>query len=205
MKRKYDEIMEHIEVTPEMRQRVLRHIQETEISAVPSKVLPFPALKKYLSVAACFILLIAGAITLSHLLHQEGPEPPVQEGHEIVEATSLQELSDLVGFEINEEFSLPFEPDEILYTSYWHDLAEIEYSSEDQSAIYRKSRGTEDNSGDFTEHDSSSEIIAAGHSITLKGNDGRYTLAIWTDGEFSYSLSLSQSVTEEDWHGILRH
>lgn len=203
MKKEYDEIMGHIEVTPEMRQRVLGHIRDTEIHAAPSKVLSFPVLKKYLS-AACLILLIAGAVTLPHLLHQEGPEPPVLEGHGIVEAASLQELSEIVGFEINEEFSLPFESDEILYTSYWQDLAEIEYSGEGQSAIYRVSRGTEDNSGDFTEHDSSAEIIAAGCSVVLRGDDGRYTLAIWTDGEFSYSLSLSQAVTEEDWREVLR-
>lgn len=201
MKKEYDEIMGHIEVTPEMRQRVLGHIRDTEIHATPSKVLPFPVLKKYLSAAACLILLIAWAVTL---LHQEGTEPPVLEGHGIVEAVSLQELSDIVGFEINEEFSLPFEPDEILYTSYWQDLAEIEYSGEGQSAIYRVSRGTEDNSGDFTEYDSSTEIIAAGCSVVLRGDDGRYTLAIWTDGEFSYSLSLSQAVTEEDWCEVLR-
>lgn len=53
MKKEYDEIMEHLQVTPQMRQRILEHIEEADLST-PKKVLRFPALKKALSLAACF-------------------------------------------------------------------------------------------------------------------------------------------------------
>ena len=32
MDKKYDEVMEHIEVTPEMRQRILKHIQQVDFT-----------------------------------------------------------------------------------------------------------------------------------------------------------------------------
>lgn len=39
---------------------------------------------------------------------------------------------------------------------------------------------------------------------TLKGNDSSYALAIWTDGEFAYSLSLSEGIEETEWIEILQ-
>ena len=113
MGKAYDEIMEKIKVTPEMRQHVLERIAREDI--IPSKAVRFSALKKYLSVAACLILLLAGVVTLSQLLERTEPEPPVLTVPNIVEAASLQELSGLVGFEVTTEFSLPFEVEKITY------------------------------------------------------------------------------------------
>lgn len=204
MKKEYDEIMEHIEVTSEMRQRILQHIQEGNIPAAPDGTLQFSSLRKYLSVAACFVVLLAGAIALPRLLNQGGPEPPlVTVGQGIEEAASLQELSDLVGFEIDEEAALPFDVDKVSYFSYWNELAEIQYDGAGQSAIFRKSIGTEDNSGDYTEYGDIITIEVSGRSVTLKGYDGAYSLAVWLDGNYAYSLSLSKAVTEEEWYGIL--
>ena len=203
MKREYDEIMEHIQVTPEMRRRILRHIQEERIS-VPSS-LRFPGLKGYLSAAACFVLLLAGAAALPRLMERSAPEPPpvVNAGYGIEEAASLQELAGLVGFVITEDFSLPFEPAETICASYWRELAQIEYRGENQSASFRQSPGTKDNSGDFTVYSSSVEITVGGCTVTLRGNDGTYTLALWTDGEFSFSLRLSAPASEREWCEIL--
>ena len=43
----YDEIMDKIEVTPEMRRRVLARVQAEDIVPVKPKVVRFPAWKKY--------------------------------------------------------------------------------------------------------------------------------------------------------------
>lgn len=199
MKMEYDEIMEHIQVTPEMRERVLAHIREADIAAPSPKVLPFSSLKKYWSVAACFVLLLAGAIALPHLLNQADPEPPVLAGPNIVEAASLQELSGLVGFEVTEDFSLPFKAERITYCSYWNEMAQIEYSGEGCSARYRQSPGADDNSGDYNTYGDTTVIAVNDLDVTLKGDNGIYTLAIWTDESCTYSLSLSPGAKADDW------
>lgn len=199
----YDEIMEKIKVTPEMRQYVLERIAREDI--IPSKAVRFSALKKYLSVAACLILLLAGVVTLSQLLERTEPEPPVLTVPNIVEAASLQELSGLVGFEVTTEFSLPFEVEKITYCSYWNEMAEIEYSGRECFAIYRQSIGSDDNSGDYNTYSDMVEIAVNNQNVTLKGNDGAYVLGIWTDGNHSYSLSISPGVSAEDWQTILQH
>lgn len=203
MKKEYDEIMEHLQVTPQMRQRILEHIEEADLST-PKKVLRFPALKKALSLAACFVLLLAGVMALPQLLSRSEAElPPVLDSQGIEEVASLEELSKLVGFEITESFSLPFEVTERSYVSYWNDLAEIDYAGEGQSAVYRQSPGTEENSGDYTPYSQSVALKLDGRTVTLKGDQDAFPLALWTEGGYAYSLRLSKALSAEDWGKIL--
>lgn len=202
MKRAYDEIMERIQVTEEMRTRILEHLQSANPTST-AKAIPFPAIKKYCSIAACFVLLLAGAVALPHLLNQADPEPPVLAGPSIVEAASLQELSELVGFEVTADFSLPFEADKITYCSYWNEMAQINYSGEGCSATYRQSLGPNDNSGDYNTYSDTTVIAVNGLNVTLKGDNGIYTLAIWTDKSCTYSLSFSPGAKADDWRSSL--
>lgn len=199
----YDEIMDRIEVTPEMRERVLRRIQAEEISPVRPRVLNFPKLKKYLSAAACLALIIAGVAVLPRLVQFQPPDEHVQAVPQIEEAASLDELSGLVGFEVKTGFALPFELEETTYCAYWSELAQIQYSGQGQTATYRQSAGTQDNSGDYSSYGDTVQIDAGGLTVTLKGDAGRYVLAVWTDGTFSYSLHLSQGIAETEWPALL--
>lgn len=198
----YDEIMEKLEVTPEMRERVLSRIAEEDIEPARPKVLRFPAWKKYLSAAACLVLVIAGMAALPWLAGFQMPED-VQTVPRIEEAASLEELSALVGFAVDTEFNLPFAQEETVYCSYWNEMAQIRYSGQGQTAEYRQSAGTQDNSGDYTDYGDVAETTAGGLTVTLKGDGGVYVLAVWTDGAFSYSLRLSRGLPEAGWQGVL--
>lgn len=204
MKKRYDEVMDRIEVTDEMRGRILDSIRKMDIAAAPGRtVIRFPNLKRYFAAAACFVLLLAGAITVPRLMEREAPEPPpVQTIPQIEEAASLQELSGLVGFEVTEEFILPFAAEKISYVSYWKELAEVNYEGGGQSAAFRKSVGTSDNSGDYTTYSTEAEISAKGWTVALRGEGETYSLAVWTDGAYSYSLRLSQAISKEAWRTV---
>lgn len=204
MKSAYDAIMEHIEVTPEIRRRALDRIAREDLTPVRAERAGVPALKRYLSAAACLVLLLAGAAVLPGLLDRDEPEPPpVLAVPNITEAASLQELSALVGFEVDQDISLPFEAEETTYCSYWNQLAEVTYSGGGHSAVYRQSAGQEDNSGDYNVYSDVTEMAAGGRTVTLKGEGGLYRLAVWTDGTYAYSLRLSQGAAKETWRTIL--
>ena len=47
------------------------------------------------------------------------------------------------------------------------------------------------------------ELEANGTTVTLKGDAGQYTLAIWTDGSYSYSLSLTDGLSLSDWQTLI--
>lgn len=208
MNKAYDEIMEHIQVDDEMRRRVLQNIQNADLSGNRSgKVLRFTPkqVRRYLSLAACLAILIAGAIVLPGRFASPGQpgDDLVMTVPDIVEMDSIQELSQLVGFGLSEVEGLPFQVEETVYTAYWSEMAEITYSGEGETATYRKSAGSDDNSGDWNEYDLSLTFGIEGGSVTLKGDEEGYTLAVWTKGDYAYSLSLTSPLSQEDWEQLI--
>ena len=121
-----------------------------------------------------------------------------------MEVSSAEELSKTVGFEVSEPGNLPFEPESVVYTAYWAEMAEIIYTNDEQTAAFRKGIGSDDVSGDYNSYELTNEISVNGINTTLKGNGETYTLAIWTDGEFAYSLSLSEGAGEAEWIEMLQ-
>lgn len=206
MKKRYDEIMDKIEVTDEMRTRILNNLQEVDLAKHSQpKVVQFSSVKKYLSVAACFAILLLGVLTLPGLLDC-GPQQPAEvlnPGVDIVDVATLEELSEMVDFEVKEVTGLPFTPEQESYTAFGKDMAQITYEGEGKTCTFRKSVGSEDNSGDYNAYYAVEEISAGEVTATLKGNDDSFTLAIWSDGAFSYSLRLSDGLTAAEWEALI--
>lgn len=207
MKKRYDQVMDRIRVTDEMRSRILACLGSEAPEAAAEqgrKHRKLPNFIKYLSAAACLLVLVTGVLTLPGLVDRpEQADPPVQVVPDIVEFPDAGTLSESVGFTVWDGNTLPFEVTAATYLIYWQELAEIKYGGKDQSAVFRKSAGSEDNSGDFSQYEELAEITVDTNTVTLKGNDGAFYLALWTDGEFSYSLRLSRGLQEEEWITIL--
>ncbi len=179
--KRYHEIMERLKVTEDMRGRVLENIKKADSAAKnTSGTLRFP---RCLSAAACLAVLLAGALVLPGRLHMGAQSPPdtLAPGSSIVEVDSIRELSDAVGFEVCGLDGLPFPVEEQTYTVYWQKLAEILYSSGTQSAVFRKSAGTADNSGDYRVFEDTDTLALDEAAVTLKGNGGGYTIP-WPAG-----------------------
>ena len=115
---------------------------------------------------------------------------------------SLDALSEAVGFPVTEVSKLPFDPVSTTYTAYDEGTAEITYTGpDDQAATYRQSLGTADNSGDDTLYEDTQ--VVPENNATLKGQNQRYTLALWTDGTYTYSLRLSSALSADAWQALL--
>ena len=208
----YDEIMDDMKVTGDMRSRILENIEAENIAAERRRKQTGRTVTKLLSMAACLAVIIAAASALRSpaqvstsydLQTNEGDTPGfVQGGADIVELDSAAALSAAVGFEVN-DIDLPFTPEQTEYISYWHELAEIDYTGAGKTARYRKAAGTEDCSGDYNVYTDVTEFEAGSITVTLKGDAGQYTLAIWTDGSYSYSLSLSDGLSLSDWQALM--
>lgn len=204
--RKYNEIMEKLEVTPEMYARIMKNVETADLSK--SNIVRFPghSLKKYGSLAACFVLLLLGGLFLPRLLQTDVPkEPETTTAWGAAVYATQAELEAVVGFPVPElSSSLPFTPQNVQYAAYENGMAEVVYTGADQeTACLRKSRGAEDNSGDYNTYGDIKTLTVNGVSVTLKGENGRYTLAVWQKNGFSYSLSLSNGIAAEAWPALL--
>jgi hypothetical protein len=212
LREKYREIMERVVVTDEMRQRILRNICSTD--AVPeTKTIRFPHWQRYAAAAACFAILLIGAVAVSGIYHplQENPAVSAPDGNALAEGTpsavckSAAELSKAIGFPVSDIDTLPFEPTAAVYSSLFGETAEIDYTGADgQSATYRKSRGTDDNSGIYDTFADTEQISAGNVKATVKGDGTQYTLAVWTDGTYAYSIELSDGVGIDVWKRIIK-
>lgn len=206
MKKRYDEVMDRIEVTEQMRSRILENIRKADLEPAPSrKIIPFSSARKYLSLAACLAVLLFGAVTLFHLQKNTGPQGPdvVIQGSGIAEVSSGEALSQAVGFAVRDVTQLPFAAEQRTYVSYWNELAEIQYTGEEQQAVFRMSPGNEDNSGDYTQYPAVEQISVGTLQVTLKGQPDSFTLAVWSDGEYAYSLSLSAGLSRVEWETLI--
>ena len=152
MRKAYNEIMEEIQVDDEMRGRILRHLAQ-EMDAGSQKAVAKRRWRQLVPLAACLTVLLTGSILLLHRQPAE-PEQVVSAQFGMEEVESAQALAERAGFSIRDVEPLPFEPlpFEPLSVSYawcWGELAQIRYDGADASVMLRKSRGSEDISGDY--------------------------------------------------------
>lgn len=199
---KYNEIMDKIEVTEDMRQRVLKNVEKECSNA--DNVIQFPSRnkKKYASLvgvaAVAAVCIIAGKGII-------GNTPTVSDnpGGEVAimgpsDVSSLQELSNNVGFDVEDVPVLFNSAIDVHYTAIG-DIAEIMYSTADNTISYRKAPGSDDISGDYNTYATIVEKEIDNINVTIKGNKDennvdKFFNATWTKDGYSYSLSFENGV-----------
>ncbi len=213
---KYNDAMNKISVDEAMRHRILENIQsalssesiqQTSKKVSPDssrsrKIIPFPALTKIVSIAAAMLVVVVGTLSFK----QNPNDTSVQGGFEIVEYQSAEELSQSAGFLINDINEWKESADSVVYQSYGENLVQITYILDEQEGYeIRKGRGAEDISGDYNTYSNTQEVNIDEKNVTLKGYEQDVNLAIWSDGEFSYSLrKIGKSLTEQEMISLVR-
>ena len=205
--RKYDEIMEKIEVTPEMKTRILSEIDRRQIKMHGYSAVPLRLARRILPVAACIgilVLVLAVPQIRQNTKPQPDEQPPNMEGvYAPQEVASVEQLATAVGFSVRDIASLKEKAEETTYTAY-ADMAEIVYAWDGQQIYFRKSGGTEDNSGDYNTYAVEKSIKLGNNSVTLKGDRAnQFVLAVWSDGTYSYSLGCAKPLKKADILGII--
>ena len=46
--------------------------------------------------------------------------------------------------------------------------------------------------------------MVGANPVTLKGENDVFTLAVWTDGNYSYSLDISKGLSEDEWSEMIQ-
>lgn len=196
MSRAYDEIMDRVVVTADMRRRVLEAVAQQKPSRRRAPFLP------YVAAAACVALIAAGALAWPALRQETPGELPgnVQVvAPQMTAAVSLDELSQLVGFDVPQVTDVPFTVTEVRYTAFGSDMAQVQYVGDSQILTFRMAPGSGDPSGDYTAY---TDEAAVGDA-TLKGDGGAYVLAVWTVGDYTCSLQSDVPMAAAEWETIL--
>ena len=201
---KYNEIMERLTVSDEMKKRLTEGVGKTDKSK--TTVTRFATARRFALIAACFVLLVVGILVISGINTNENNVAPggvdttgpiEQTPWGSVEYKSAAELSKASGIEIADLVNLPFKATETVYQDYETGLVEITYSNSAESLSYRVSKGDEDNSGDYNEYGNVSEKEIGGTAVTLKGEGDLIFCALYKRGGYSYSITSTGGLTIE--------
>jgi len=195
LKNKYDRAIEHIEVTAEMHDKIMKNLGGIDSVKKQSKAPFFMIYRKYISIAACFVFLLVGTFVIYNSLTQK---PPIQVVPNITDCSSVGELSNTVGFKVHEVKTYPFDVEQITYTAYWGKTAQIAYTGGDNTLVFRMSAGSEDNSGNYNDYSEVKNCSAGDYTVTIKGDNSQYYLAVWEYGGYSYSINIPNGVSEEE-------
>lgn len=202
---KYQEIMEHIVVTPEMRERILRKLQNVHASRTGLRTI-----RRWipLAAAACLILVFGTFYVVNR------PTPDVsdemsgafeQAVYKEVVCTDLEELSVQAGFSVpNIVDGIPFSVSETRFSLLWDKLAQAVYSGTNGEEItLRISDGEEDNSGVYDTFPEIGNWTVGNTTVTVKGEDGQYTLAVWSMDNRVYSVYAYPAQPEKVWRKLI--
>ena len=199
---KYNEIMKKVNVTDEMKSRILGNIDEYFSKKKNAGKKSFYL--AFCGVAAAALLMI---IVRPWDNNVAGPINPgtnsVGEGstglcvNPMQNYASAEELSKAAGFNVPEIKSLPFKPSETEYMTLGEGFAQITYLSDDDRLIYRKSPDKEDNSGNYNPYDYVGAVSVNDIKVTVKGTKEALNLAIWNDGTYEHSISVEKAVDKD--------
>jgi len=121
-------------------------------------------------------------------------------GRSVEEVASMQQATELTGFTMRiPEGKAPYTEKTISVIG--EDMIEVAYSKEEPFAVgysIRKARAEGDISGDYTEYTESKEVDSEGRKVTLKGEAGRYSLALWEENGFSYAVKAQEKPMMEE-------
>ncbi len=210
---KYNEVMERLTVTPEMREGILQNVVKEQKEN--NEQTRHSMYNRYIAMAACFVLVLIGAVGIPKLVtlydqddqgnnSQPATTEYVQGTFVVEEKKDVQELSDVLGFPVQELENIPYHIDQTEYLAYGEDIAEINYIGKDQTICYRKGNGTEDVSGIYEIYTDTKVITVRTQNVTVRGEGDIIYLATWTDGTYAYSIYTEQGVTQKQLEDMLK-
>ncbi len=83
-------------------------------------------------------------------------------------------------------------------------LLEVLCRTGDDRLILRKAPGSGDISGDYTAYAQEQVTAVGDRSVTMRGADGRFSLAVWTDGGYAYSVCADTPLSGGDMAALIR-
>lgn len=184
-----------------------KYIDEAAPAEQKKKAMRFTPWVRYASIAACAMLVIGigifaitqhrGNIIDTPAQSEEADSSDfVQSGNPYAEYDTLEEAENTIGFKISVPDSYG-EYTEPYYAVIEGKILEVQYyNGDDRGMVIRKSRGSEDISGDFNEFDNITQTEVNGNTVTIKGSGDEFSLALWVSGDYSYSVSVSSGISE---------
>lgn len=168
------------------------------------KVISIFRRREFMGLAAAAILLIL-AFTLAPGLFRPAEDPGQEQvENPFVTYQSLEEAEEAAGFVLSvpESFEGAARREIAVIDGRIIDVTYLD-GEDNRILTIRKGTGEEDISGDYNEYTKEAVMDLGGLSVTVKGGEDRIFLALWQEGDYSYTVSFDEGGTEDQLKEII--
>ena len=152
-------------------------------------------MKRILAVSLAMLLILCLAACGSN---SNGKSSHEKEKEKQTEKETKEEAEELAGFSLTIPERLEQEGSTEAYRAMKDSMLEVLVSGEEDQIRIRKGAGEEDISGDYTVYEKEDTVEIGGRKVTVKGDETLVYLAVWQEGEYSYSVSSENGMALED-------
>ena len=163
-------------------------------------------MKKLLSLFLSTVLAInvVGCAKVPQKSESEPTQEQVQIPNPIVTYETIDEAQEALDFEpvlpekINEDYKISH----ICVID--KKLFQVTFKNGTDEVLYRMSKGSEDISGDYNEYELTRDIDVDGIKAVFKGNADKVYVMTWSNDDFSYSISFTAGISEENAKELIK-
>lgn len=120
-----------------------------------------------------------------------------------IDCTTLKEAGSIAGFSMNAPKKIKGYGKQDI-SAIKNSLIQIIYGSGKKALYIRKAAGDSDISGDYNRYEEQKSVKIKGLQITLRGAKGRVNTAVWTNGDYSYSVFTQSAISSERIKKIIK-
>ncbi len=146
-------------------------------------------------VVTSLIFLLFGAIVIFGI-KKEIDISPNSNISEIITYTSIEDLSNAVGYLVKQVHDLPFDVISISYTSFGDAYAEVKYNGDCMKAIFSMNPFVDFSCTDSSNYSLVEMITINGNEVTIKGNNQKFNIAVWESDGFCFAMYFSESISK---------
>ena len=193
---KYSEAISKIECTEEIGERVLRNIDHHFRTRKMMRRSVYSTVG--ILAAAALLFLIVRFLNSRAVEKPGGNEPPIiASSFKTEKFDSAEKLSEAAGYEVREISGVPFEITERVYELN-EKSAVITYIGKEDKLYFEKSSSEETLTEYEVSYPDSKTVARNNTEVTLKGENSIIYQALWTDGEYYFSIRDENGIGEEE-------
>lgn len=120
-----------------------------------------------------------------------------------IDCTTLKEAGGIAGFSMNAPKKIKGYGKQDI-SAVKNSMIQIIYGSGRKALYIRKAAGNSDISGDYTRYDGQKSVKVKGLKIMLRGAKGNVNTAVWTNGDYSYSVFTQSAISSKQMKKIIK-
>ena len=155
-------------------------------------------MKKLIAIILCGLSVFTLAACASKSATSGNAEIP----NPFVDCATLADAAKLTGFDIVVPDSVDgFDTRTIQVMD--NKMIQVIYAKGENKLLIRKQAGSDDISGDYSEYAETNTVTLGSLAVTMKGDNGMVSVAVWTNGGYTYAIDAQDVPMSSDNIGSL--